>query len=100
METTSTSNLRKSPISPDGVQYGRSATDLVGFYGTSPIAKPVGAAQGALTDSSVGVASSVIAPLTATYNSVLIVAAIASLAAQGNAIQAALVSLGLIKGSA
>jgi len=35
-----------------------------------------------------------------TYNSTLIVNAIASLAAQGNAMRNALVSLGLIKGSA
>lgn len=83
-----------------GSVVGQSSSDLVAFYGSTPIAQPAAAAQGLLTDSTVGVASTVLAPLTGTYNSTLIVAAIASLAAQGNAIQAALVSLGLIKGSA
>jgi hypothetical protein len=83
-----------------GFVVGQSATDLIGFYGASPLAQPASADQAALTDNSVGTASTVIAALTGTYNSTLIVAAIASLAAQGNAIRNALVSLGIIKGSA
>jgi len=100
METTTTSNKRQSPVEPDGCVYGQSATDLQGFYGATPIAQPALAGQGALTDNTVGTASTVLAALTSTYNSTLIVAALASLALQGNSIRAALVSLGLIKGSA
>jgi hypothetical protein len=83
-----------------GLVVGQSATDLIGFYGATTIAQPSGASQGALTDSTVGTASTILAPLTGTYNSAIIVANFASLAVQTNAIRAALVSLGLIKGSA
>ena len=75
-------------------------TDLVGFYGVAPVAQIAGAGQAALTDNTIGTASTVLAALTGTYNSTLIVACIASLAVQGNAIRAALVSVGIIKGGA
>lgn len=73
-----------------------------GFYGAAPVALPSGAAQAAVTDGSTGTAAPTngIAPLTGTYNSTLLINAIATLAAQGNALRNALVSLGLIKGSA
>lgn len=99
MNTSTDTNETNTPKSAGGYTTGQSATDLIGFYGASPLAQPSGANQGALTDSTVGVASTILAPLTGTYNSTIIVANIASLAAQGNAIRAALVSLGLIKGS-
>jgi hypothetical protein len=92
-----------NPSSPDGYALGQSATDKIGFYGlATPIAQPSGAAQAAVVDGSTGTAAPTngIAPLTATYNSTLLINAIATLAAQGNAMRNALVSLGLIKGSA
>lgn len=86
----------------DGTTLGQSATDLIGFYGATPIAQPAGAAQAAITDGSTGTAAATngIAALTGTYNSTLLINAIATLAAQSNAIRNALVSLGIIKGAA
>lgn len=85
-----------------GVKVGQSATDTVGFYGTTPVARIADAAQAAITDGSTGTAAATngIAALTGTYNSTLLINAIATLAAQGNALRNALVSVGLIKGSA
>lgn len=87
----------------DGQLFGQSITDKIGFYGLAvPIAQLAGAAQAAVTDGSTGTAAATngIAALTATYNSTLLINAIATLAAQGNALRNALVSLNLIKGAA
>ena len=88
--------------SDDGTCLGQSASAKVAFYAATPIAQPSGAAQAAVTDGSTGVAAPTngIAALTGTYNSTIIANAIATLAAQTNAMRNALVSLGLIKGSA
>jgi len=87
---------------PDGTVVGLSATDLVGFYGATPVAQPSATAQGAITDASGGTAAATngVLTLTGTYNSAILANAIATLAAQGNALRAALVSVGIIKGSA
>ena len=87
---------------PDGTILGQSTASLIGFYNATPIARLAGAAQAAITDGSTGAAAATngIQPLTATYNSTLIINSIATLAAQGNALRNALVSLGLIKGAA
>lgn len=87
---------------PDGTVLGQSATDLVGFYGATPIAQKAAAAQAAVTDASGGTAAPTngILTVTATYNSAILANAIATLAAQGNAMQAVLVSAGIMKGSA
>lgn len=34
---------------PDGANLGQSATDKIGFYGATPIAKPLASTAGALT---------------------------------------------------
>lgn len=88
-------------LSPDGQSFGQSAADKIAFYGSTPIAQPTNAAQAAITDGSTGTAAATngIQPLTGSYNSTLLINAIATLAAQGNALRNALVSLGLIKGS-
>lgn len=101
MNTATTSNESQTPKSADGMAIGQSSTDLVGFWGATPIAQPSGAAQAAVTDGSTGTAAPTngIAPLTGTYNSTLLINAIATLAAQGNAIRNALVSVGIIAGS-
>lgn len=102
MNTATTSNESQTPKSADGYAVGQSAADLVGFWGATPLAQPSGAAQAAVTDGSTGTAAPTngIAALTGTYNSTLLINAIATLAAQGNAIRNALVSVGIIKGSA
>lgn len=101
MNTATTSNESQTPKSADGMAIGQSSTDLVGFWGATPIAQPSGAAQAAVIDGSTGTAAPTngIAPLTGTYNSTLLINAIATLAAQGNAIRNALVSAGIIAGS-
>lgn len=88
--------------STDGTILGRSTTDKVAFYGVTPIAQKAAAAQAAVTDASGGVAAPTngILTLTGTYNSTIIANAIATIAAQTNAMQAVLVSVGLMKGSA
>lgn len=89
---------------PDGtvLGYDSASTTKLGFYGATPIARPAAAAQAAVTDASGGTAnvSTGIATITASFNQTIIANALATLAAQTNAIQAALVSLGLIKGAA
>lgn len=112
MNTATDTLVNKTPLTPGGYTVGQSATDLVGFYGATPIAQRAGAAQAvavAVTDASAGTAAATngIAALTGTYNSALIVNSIATLAEQGNALvvltnelRAALVAVGIIKGAA
>lgn len=85
----------------DGVTLGRSTSHKVAFYAATPIVQPSGAAQAAVTDASGGTAAATngVLTLTGTYNSTILANAIATLAAQGNALRSALVSLGLIAGA-
>lgn len=99
----STANVSQTPNNlSGGTQMGATASSLEGFYGATPVAQPAGAAQALVTDSSGGTAAPTngIAALTGTYNSTILANAIATIAAQSNAMQAALVSVGLMKGSA
>lgn len=94
-----------------GVTHGQSSTDLVGFYGATPIAQPASASQAAISsivDGSTGGAnySSGIAAITATFNSAIVASCIATLAQNNNnlrtlvhQLRAELVSLGLIAGA-
>jgi hypothetical protein len=101
MNTATDTLESNTPKTGGGYTVGQSASDLVGFYGATPLVQPSGTAQAAVTDSSGGPAAATngIAALTGTYNSTILMNAIATLAAQGNAMRNALVSLGLIKGS-
>lgn len=101
MNTATDSLETQTPKTGGGYAVGQSSSDLVGFYGASPIAQPSGAAQAAVTDSSGGTAAPTngIAALTGSYNSTILANAIATLAAQSNAIRNALVSVGIIAGS-
>lgn len=102
VNSVTSSQLLNDCESVDGIQHGNAVTSKQGFFGATPIVQPSGAAQAAVTDGSSGAAAATngIAALTGTYNSTLLINAIATLAAQGNALRNALVSLGLIKGSA
>lgn len=86
----------------DGTTLGQSAASLVSFYGATPVVQPSGAAQAAIVDASGGTAAPTngILTITATYNSTILANAIATLAAQTNAMRNALVSVGILKGSA
>lgn len=89
-----------SDANADGTCLGQSATDLIGFYGATPVARPAGAGQAAVTDSSGGTAATALATITGTFNQSIIANNFATLARQTNALCAALISLGLVKGSA
>lgn len=86
----------------DGQLLGNSASDYVGFWGATPVVQPSGANQGAITDSSGGTAnlSTGVAALTATYNSTIIANALATIIAHQTAVRSALVTAGILKGSA
>lgn len=86
----------------DGTRLGVNSAELVAFWGKTPIAQPAGAAQAAITDGSTGTAAPTngVAALTGTYNSTLLINAFATIIAQTNAMRNALVSVGIIKGSA
>lgn len=102
MNTATDSLKTNTPKTGGGMEVGQSTSDLVGFWGVTPVVQPVGAAQAAITDSSGGAASATtgVQALTSTYNSTLLGNALATVIAQGNALRAALVSSGIIKGGA
>lgn len=89
-----------SPGGTDGVNLGQSATDLVGFYGATPVVKPAATAQSA-------VATTAITTLATTPTATDIAVAVNSLISRqsalttlANQLRSDLVSLGLVKGSA
>lgn len=90
-----------SDANPGGSGLGQSTTDLISFYGVTPVVQPTAAAQAAITDASGGAAAATngVLTLTGTYNSAIIANALATIIAQTNAFRTALVNLGLIKGS-
>ena len=90
-----------SDANPSGTQLGQSATDLVGFYGVTPVVQPTAAAQASITDASGGTAAATngVLTITATYNATILANAFATIIAQTNAIRTALVNTGVMKGS-
>jgi len=92
-------NVSKANV--DGTTFGQSITDKISFYGVTPVAQPTAAAQAVIADGSTGTAAPTngVQPLTATYNSTLIVNALATIIAQTNAMRTALVNSGIMKGS-
>jgi len=85
-----------SDKNPDGTALGQSSTDLISFYGATPIVRP--SVPAAITDASggTGAVTNGVLTLTATYNSAIIANAIATLVASQNSLRAALVSLGIV----
>lgn len=86
----------------DGESFGQTTASKISFYGVTPAVQPSGAAQTAITDSSGGTANPAtgMAAITATYNQTVIANAFATVVAQTNALRSALVTLGVVKGSA
>lgn len=63
-QSITSSNKTNTPASSGGMQVGQSASDLVGFYGDTPIAQPSGAGQAAVTITAVtALATAVISQL-------------------------------------
>lgn len=101
MNTATDSLKTQTPLTGGGMVHGQSATDLLAFYGGTPIAQRTNAAQAAITDSSGGTANPTtgVAALTGTYNSTILANALATIIAQTNELRASIVALSLIKGS-
>jgi hypothetical protein len=81
---------------PTGTTLGQSTTDLIAFYGVTPVAQPASASQAAITTSVVSSFSTAGPTVWGFASGTQAAAAIALL----NILQSNLVTLGLIKGSA
>lgn len=94
---TNTNSLYADGVPSGGYIVGQSASDLIGFYGTAPVAQIT--TYTALTDSSGGTAAAGtgIQALTSSYNSGLIVNGISTCAAAINGILSNLRTLGIFK---
>lgn len=86
---------------PEGNIFGCSASDNIAFYGQTPTTQPTSPSQALIVDNSGGVADPVngVVAVPGTYNQAEIANALATLIAGHNSIVAALVAIGLIKGS-
>lgn len=105
-----TAGLELSNANPSGTSLGQSATDLVGFYGVTPVVQPTATAQSVVATTAITTAIST--SVTGTFGFVTtaqgdaIVAAVNSLIARVaanvtliNRVRLDLVATGLIKGS-
>lgn len=111
MNTATDTLETNTPKTGGGYTVGQSSSDLIGFYGATPITRPSSANQAAVSSvvnltGATGDWSSGIAVSTATYASAVINSAFATLAQNNNnlrtlvhQLRAELVSLGLIQGS-
>ena len=90
-------NLSRKPS--DGTVFGQSATDLISFYGYTPVDQPAATAQSVVATTTLTTITDVVttASLTAAFNAV--VARAAALTTLVNQIRADLVETGLIKGA-
>lgn len=86
----------------DGTRLGQAATELIGFWGAAPVARPSGATQAAIVDSTGGTASgtNTLVAISGTYTQSEIRNNMATLAQAITALRSALVSAGILKGSA
>jgi hypothetical protein len=102
MNTQTDTLVSNTPKTGGGHLFGQSASDLIGFYGKTPVAQPAGASQGAITDNSGGTSNLTtgVTTITGTYNSTILANAFATTLAQLEEIRASLVDVGILKGSA
>ena len=79
-----------------GIIVGPVSTSKVGFYGATPVVRP--SVYGAITDGSTGTLNIAtgVAALTGTYNSTLLINALATLTGTVNSLRAALVAVGIV----
>lgn len=87
--------------SADGATMGKSITELISFYGVTPVAQRASADQVAIT-AAVGtkISTGILADATATFSQTITNNNNATIAASLLEIRLALVNLGLIKGAA
>lgn len=87
--------------SADGAQMGGAATDKIGFYGATPVVQRGGADQVAVTAAAgTKISTGILADATGTFSQTITNNNNATIAASLAEFRAALVALGLIKGSA
>lgn len=103
MQVETTSNVIGPRDTSDGFEFGRvlGAAAKFGAYGVTPVTQPTAAAQAAVVDGSGGTASAStgMATVGASYSQTVVANGFATVIAEVNALRAALVSLGLIKGA-
>ena len=82
---------------PDGMKIGQSSTDLIGFYGATPIVRPT--VKAAITDASAGVAAVTngVLTMTGTFNSTIIANSFATVIESITSIRLALVNAGIVQ---
>ena len=91
------------PQTGTGTKIGTSASQKIGFWNTTPVAQPSGASQAPITNTTIGTADGALVSIGTTYSSTVannINNNFADIATLLNEIRSALVSVGLIKGSA
>lgn len=110
LTTSATTVANLSYLDPDGTSFGQSATDLISFYGATPIVQPTNANQAAITTGVAGSVTTTTPTLTAygytTAQAAALLTAVNNINTfinlQGplnDSIRTALVNLGLIKGA-
>lgn len=85
---------------PDGTRLGQSTTDLVGFWGKTPVDQPAATAQYAVTTTALTTITDIVTTASVTGAVNAIVARVDSLSAFAYQLRADLVEIGIIKGSA
>ena len=100
MTTTTVKNL--SDLRADGTTLGQSTSDLISFYGKTPIVQPSSANQAAVATTAVTTASTTTSPAgyATTTQANNIAAQVAALVVFCNQLRTDLVALGIIKGAA
>lgn len=85
---------------PDGTRLGQSTTDLVAFWGKTPVDQPAATAQSALSTAALTTITDIVttASVTGAFNAV--VARVEAINTLVNQIRSDLVEVGVIKGSA
>ena len=87
-------------LNSDGTRLGQSSTDLVGFWGASPVDRPASANQFAITSTTLTTITDIVTTASITGAVNAIVARVNSISVFAYQIRADLVEAGLIKGAA
>lgn len=87
---------------PDGSSFGSSTSELISFYGVTPVSQRAGAAQAAVAVSTITTAATTTTPwgFATSTQADAVAATVASLVTLANELRAGLVALGAVKGAA
>lgn len=81
--------------SPDGALIGNSATEKIGFYGTTPVVQPASDSQAAVTGTALGTID-----FTSATEAATVVAQVNAITVLINQLRSDLVDLGVVNGEA